>query len=105
MKKLTKMKMIVEAKPAAAQKFAVLPSATLAEQLSQMPPVTFSNQAQPLVLWYGLTLGDIPALTYTDNLHTATEAAATDRCNPFGIRFYLTPRRPTFEIHMGSDFK
>ena len=64
-------KMMVETEPAATPKFITSPNTTLAEQIAAMPPVQFSNQAQPYPLRHSLAFGNniaqMPALTYIED--------------------------------------
>ena len=61
-------KMMVEAEATATSKFITSQNTTLAEKIAAMPPVRFSNQAQPYPLRHSLAFGDniasMPALTY-----------------------------------------
>ena len=71
--KIDKVQTIVETAPeaAAAQKIIVSTQPTVAEQIAQMPHVTFKKQAQPAALRHFLAFGDnfahIPTLTLIDN--------------------------------------
>ena len=101
-------KMMVEAELAATPKFITSPNTTLAEQIAAMPPVQFSNQAQPYPIRHSLAFGDniasMPALTYIENRPRrnrgrrnwsvkstwdpiSTDALEAYRWNPYGIRY------------------